>query len=94
MPHYFDDFMPQFLIGATNYDLRNLNLQFPRIKHEFPKFSLRYQLINKLTETSLEILELAKICTQSIFIKHGRESIIDGYRGMCVNPENCYSCNK
>ena len=94
LPHYFDDFMPQFLIGATNYDLRNPNLQLPRIKHEFPKFSLIYQSINKLNETFPEILERAKNCTQSIFIKHGRESIVDGYRDMCVNPENCYSCNK
>ena len=58
--------MPHFSIGATNYNLRNPNLQLPRIKHEFPKFSLRYQLINKLNETSPEILELAKNCTQSI----------------------------
>ena len=66
LPHYFEDFMSHFSIGATNYNLRNLNLQLPRIKHEFPKFSLRYQLINKLNETSPEILELAKNCTQSI----------------------------
>ena len=94
LPHYFEDFMPHFSIGATNYNLRNPNLQLPRIKHEFPKFSLRYQLINKLNETSPEILELAKNCTQSIFINHVRESIVDGYRDTCVNPENCYSCNK
>ena len=80
MPHYFDDFMPHFSIGATNYNLRYPNLQLPRIKHEFPKFSLRYQLINNLNETSPEILELAKNCTQSIFLKDVRESIVDGYR--------------
>ena len=68
--HYFEDFMPHFSIGATNYNLRNPNLQLPRIKNEFPKFSLRYQLINKLNETSPEILELAKNCTQFIFINH------------------------
>ena len=94
LPHYFEDFMPHFSIGAINYNLRNPNLQLPRIKHEFPKLSLRYQLINKLNETSSEILELAKNCTQSIFINHVRESIVDGYRDTCVNPENCYSCNK
>ena len=94
LPHYFEDFMPHFTIGATNYYLRNPNLQLPRIKHEFPKFSLRYQLINKLNETPPEILEQAKNCTQSIFINHVRESIVDGYRDTCVNPENCYSCNK
>ena len=52
--------MPHFSISATNYNLRNPNLQFQRIKHEFPKVSLRYHLINKLNETSPEILELAK----------------------------------
>ena len=94
LTHYFEDFMPHFSIGATNYNLRIPNLQLPRIKHGFPKFSLRYQLINKLNKTSPEILELAKNCTQSIFINHVRESIVDGYRDTCVNPENCYSCNK
>ena len=63
LPHYVDDFLPHFSIDATIYNLRNPNLQLPRFKHEFPKFSLRYQLIKKLNETSLEILELAKNCT-------------------------------
>ena len=93
LPHCFNDYMPPFSIGATNYNLRNPNLQLPRIKHEFPKFSLRYQLINKLNETSPEILKQAKNCTQSIFINHVRENIVDGYRDTCVNLENCYSCN-
>ena len=39
--------------------------------NELPKF----QSINKLNVTSPEILELAKNCTQSIFINHVRESI-------------------
>ena len=42
LPIYFNDFMPHFLIVATNYNLRNPNMQLPRIKHEFPKISLRY----------------------------------------------------
>ena len=45
LPHYFDDFMPHFSIGATNYNIRNPDLQLPRIRHEFPRSSLRYQLI-------------------------------------------------
>ena len=40
LPHYFDDFMPHFSIGATNYNLRNPNLQLPRIKHDFPSSHL------------------------------------------------------
>ena len=66
LPHYFDDFMSHLSIGAANFILRNPNLQLLRIKHELPKFSLRYQLINNLNETSSEILELAKNCTQPI----------------------------
>ena len=41
LPHYFDDFMSHFSIGATNYNLRNPNLQLPRIKHEFPKILIK-----------------------------------------------------
>ena len=59
LPHYFDDFMSHFSSGATNYNLRNPNLQLPRIKHEFRKI---------LIETSPETLELAKNCTQSTCI--------------------------
>ena len=65
--HYFDDFMPHFSIGATNLNLKNPNMQLQRIKHKFPKISLRYQLINKLNVTSLEILELAKMYTIYIY---------------------------
>ena len=93
LPHYFDDFMPHFSIGATNYNIRNPDLQLPRIRHEFPRSSLRYQLISTLNETSPEIMEMAKNCTQYIFINHVRKSIVDGYRDACVNPDNCYSCN-
>ena len=91
LPHYFDDFMPHFSIGATNYNIRNPDLQLLRIRHEFPRSSLRYQLISTLNETSPEIMEMAKKCTQYIFINHDRKSIVDGYRDACENPDNCYS---
>ena len=93
MPHYFDDFMPHFSIDATNYNLRNLDLQLPRIRHEFPGSSLRYQLISILNETSPEIMEKAETCTQYIFLLITSKIIVDGYRDACVNPDNCYSCN-
>ena len=80
--------LPHFSIGATNYNIRNPDLQLPRIRHEFPRSSLRYQLIS-----TLEIMEIAKNCTQYIFINHVRKSIVDGCRDACVNPDNCYSCN-
>ena len=85
--------MPHFSIGATHYNIRNPDLQLPRIRHEFPRSSLRYQLISTLNETSPEIMEMAKNCTHYIFINHVRKSIVDGYRDACVNPNNCYSCN-
>ena len=31
LPHYFDDFIPHFSIGATNYNIRNPDMQLPRI---------------------------------------------------------------
>ena len=93
LPHYFDDSMPHFSIGATNYNIRNPDLQLPRIRHEFPRSSLRYQLISTLNETSPEIMEMAKNCTQYIFINHVRKGIVDGYRDAYENPDNCYSCN-
>ena len=85
--------MPHFSIDATNYIIRNLDPQLPRIRHEFPRSSLRYQLIRTLNETSPEIMEMAKNCTQYIFINNVRKNIVDGYWDACVNPDNCYSCN-
>ena len=85
--------MPHFSIGATNYNIRNPDLQLPRIRHEFPRSSLRYQLISTLKEISTEIMEMAKNCTQYIFINHVRKSIVDGYRDAFKNPDICYSCN-
>ena len=31
--------MPHFSIGATNYNIKNPDLQLPRIRHEFPRSS-------------------------------------------------------
>ena len=83
LTHYFDDFKPHFLIGATNYNIRNPVLQLPRIRHKFPRSSLRYQLISTLNETSPKIMEMAKNCTQYIFINHVSKSIVDGYKDAC-----------
>ena len=79
LPHYFDNFMPHFLIGATNYNIRNPDLQLPRIRHELLRSPLRYQLISTLNETSPENMEMAENCTQYIYINHIRISIVDGY---------------
>ena len=68
--------MPHFSIGATNYNIRNPDLQLPRIRHEFPRSSLRYQLISTLNETSPEIMEMAKNCTQNIFLLITSEKVL------------------
>ena len=44
LPHYFQDFTPTFSVGVNHYSLRNPIRQIPRIKHEFPRHSLRYKL--------------------------------------------------
>ena len=93
LPPYFDDIMPHFSICATNYNLRKPDLPLSRIRHEFPRSSLRYQLISTLNEISAEIMEMAENCTQYIFINHVRKIIVGGYRDAYVNPDNCYSCN-
>ena len=52
LPHYFDNIMPHLSIGATNYNIRNPDLKMPRIRHDFPRSSLRYQLISTLNKIS------------------------------------------
>ena len=74
-------------------NLRNPDLQSPRIRHDFSRSSLRYQLISTLSKTSPEIMEMAENCTQYIFIKHVRKSIVDGYTDTFVNPDKCYLLN-
>ena len=55
-------------------------MQLPRIKHEFPKQSLRYKLITTLNEMSAETMELAKNYTQKRFVDLVRNNIIEAYR--------------
>ena len=68
LPHYFDDFMAHFSIGATHYNIRNPDLQLPRIRHEFSRSSLRYNLISTLNETSPEIMEMAQKVPHNIYL--------------------------
>ena len=59
LPYYFQDFTPTFSDGVNHYSLRNPIWQIPRIKHEFPRHSLRYKLIETLNNTSETITEMA-----------------------------------
>ena len=68
--------MPHFSNGATNYNIRNPDLQLLRIRHELPRSSLRYQLISTLNETSLEIMEIARNCTQYKFLLITSEKVL------------------
>ena len=43
-------------------------MQLPRIKHEFPKQSLRYKLITTLNTTPNEMIEVAETRSQQNFI--------------------------
>ena len=59
LPHYFQVFTPTFSGGVNHYSLRNPIRQIPRIKHKFPRHSLRYKLIGTLNNTSETIIEMA-----------------------------------
>ena len=60
--------MPHLSIGATNYNIRNPDLKMPRIRHDFPRSSLRYQLISTLNKISPEIMEMTKKNAHNIFL--------------------------
>ena len=64
--NYFRSFMPQFSAGYKLYNFRNPCRLLPKIKHEFPRQSLRYKLISTLNETSNENLEMVKTLLQRI----------------------------
>ena len=67
LPNYFESFTPQLSAGHQHYNFRNPSL--PKIKHEFPRQSLRYKLISTLNKTSNELLEMARTLSQKNFIK-------------------------
>ena len=68
LPNYFESFTPQFSAGHQHYNFRNPSRLLPKIKHEFPKQSLRYKLISTINETSNELLEMVKTLSQKNFM--------------------------
>ena len=59
-------------------------MQLPRIKHEFPKQSLRYKLITTLNITPNETIEVAKTQSQQNLINLARRAnIVNGYSATC-----------
>ena len=84
LPHYFSSFTPQFSAGQQHYNLRNPTMQLPRIKHEFPKQSLRYKLISTLNTTpNYGMIEVAKTQSQQNLINLPRANIVNGYSATC-----------
>ena len=70
-------------------------MQLPRIKHEFPKQSLRYKLlvITTLNITPNETIEVAKTQLQKNLINLARANIVNGYSSTC-NLLICNVCTK
>ena len=91
--HYFSSVTPQFSAGQQNYNLQNPTMQLPRIKHEFPKQSLRYKLITTLNITPNETIEVAKTQSQQNLINLARANILNGYSATC-NLLICNVCTK
>ena len=81
LPNYFESFTPQFSAGHQHYNFRNPSRLLPKIKHEFPKQSLRYKLISTINETSNEFLEMAKTLLQKNFMNFIKNEI--GYSYTC-----------
>ena len=79
--------------NTQNYNLRNPTMQLPRIKHEFPKQSLRYKLITTLNITPNETIEVAKTQSQQNLINLARANIMNGYSATC-NLLICNVCTK
>ena len=89
LPHYFQDFTPTFSEGMNHYSIGNPIRQIPRIKHEFPRHSLRYKLIETLNNTSETIIQMAISQSQKNCIAYIKNDMIATYRDCCDIP-NCY----
>ena len=68
-------------------------MQLPRIKHEFPKQSLRYKLITTLNITPNKTIEVAETQLQQNLINLARANIVNGYSATC-NLLVCNVCTK
>ena len=87
--HYFQDFTPTFSDHVNHYSLRNPIRRIPRIKHEFPRHSLRYKLIEALNNTSETITEMAISQSQKKIIAYIKNDMIATYRDCCDIPNCC-----
>ena len=91
LPHYFNNFTPQFPLGHMHYNLQNPVRQLPMINNEFTKQSLRYKLIATLNEISVSVLAEAQNQSQKQFIDRARQGIMAQYSDTCA-IHNCFVC--
>ena len=85
LPNYFESITLQLSAGKQHYNFRNPSRLLPKIKHEFPKQSLRYKLISTINETSNELLEKAKTLSQKNFINFVKNEIVTDITAIHVN---------
>ena len=93
LPNYFESFTSQFSAGHQHYNFRNSSRLLPKIKHEFPRQSLRYKLISILNETSNELLKMAKTLSQKNFMNFVGNEILTGYR-YTYELHICHVCKR
>ena len=91
LPHYFEDFTPIFSHGNEHYNFRNPSRQIPRHKHEFPKQSLRYNLVTTLNHSQPELLDMAITLSIKNYTMYIKNSILNEYNMTC-ELENCFIC--
>ena len=67
-PNFFESFTPQFSAGHQLYNFRYPSRLLPKIKHKFPKHSLRHKLITTINKTFNKFLEIAKTLSHFFLI--------------------------
>ena len=84
LPLYFNSFTPQFSLGHMQYNLWNPVRQLPMIKNEFPKQSIRYNLIATVNEIPDSESAEAQNQSQKQFIDRTRQGILAHYSDICA----------
>ena len=83
LPPFLETFTSNFFAVHHHYNFRNPSRLSPKIKHKFPKQSLRYKLIAILYEPCYDLLEMAKTQSQRNFMNFVRNDILTGYSSTC-----------
>ena len=92
-PAYFESMYPDNRRNIHSYNTRSRHhFQIPRIKHEFARHCLRYEI--PIAINSLSTAVSSKILTHSLysFGQYVKRTIIDNYSSTC-SIVNCVICN-